>query len=237
MLMHIYLLTQMLGYFFQAKRREQRLREMVHLQAVHETGARLTHDFKNMLQYLLGLISIAELQPAQSKEILQHQLPVLAQRIELILEKLKIPEDKEDAATLVSLDAWWHNLQQRHQYRNLEWVSEGGLNKLQIPQALFDSVVDNLIDNARNKRMRETEIEVTVSLRTQPLRLSVCDNGDEISADMARNLLHTIVKSEDGLGIGLFQAARWAEQSGYQLVLQQNLKGRVCFQLKQKPKG
>lgn len=59
-LLHIHLLTQLLGYFYQAKRREQRLREVTRLQAVYETGARLTHDLKNMLQSLLALTSIAQ---------------------------------------------------------------------------------------------------------------------------------------------------------------------------------
>jgi signal transduction histidine kinase len=232
MLMHMYLLTQMLAYFLQTKRREQRMREMVHLQAVHETGARLTHDFKNMLQYLLGLISIAENQPEQSQQILQHQLPVLAQRIELILEKLKLPEGEADA-NMVPLATWWKNLQQRHQYRNIDWVNENEADTQQIPQALFDSVADNLMDNARNKRLREAEIVVTVSLSADPLIFTVCDNGEKVSGDKVRNVLRTVVDSEDGLGIGLFQAARWAEQSGYKLALQENIRGRVCFQLTQ----
>lgn len=229
-LMHIHLLTQMLAYFYQAKRREQRLREMARLQAVHETGARLTHDLKNMLQSLLALTSIAGQQPAQAQPILQRQLPELAQRIELTLAKLKIPEH-EAAATMIPLASWWNSLQQRHQYRNLEWLCAGELGEKAIPFTLFDSIADNLIENARNKRSREPGITVQVSLRAQPLRLYVCDSGSEIPAAVARQLLQTVVESEDGLGIGLFQATRWAEQSGYRLLLQENVKGRVCFEL------
>ena len=235
MLMHMYLLTQMLAYFLQTKRREQRLREMVHLQAVHETGARLTHDFKNMLQYLLGLISIAENQPEQSLQIMQQQLPVLAQRIELILEKLKVPEGEADAI-LVPLSTWWENLQQRHQYRNIDWINENEADTQPIPQGLFDSVADNLIDNARNKRLRDVDIVVTVSVSGDPLTFTVCDNGAEVSSSMVRNVLRTVVDSEDGLGIGLYQAARWAEQSGYKLALRENKSGRVCFQLTRQPR-
>jgi signal transduction histidine kinase len=88
-----------------------------------------------------------------------------------------------------------------------------------------------LIDNARNKRLREPDITVQVSLRLRPLSLSVCDSGSAIPAEVASRLLHTVVKSEDGFGIGLFQAARWAEQSGFRLLLQENREGRVCFEL------
>jgi signal transduction histidine kinase len=229
-LMHIRLLSQLLANFYQSKRREQRLREMVRLQAVHETGARLTHDLKNMLQSLLALISIAEQRPSQAQPILQHQLPMLVQRIELTLGKLKVPKYEADAA-MMPLSTWWNSLQQRQQYRNLEWLGADGLAERQIPFTLFDSIADNLIDNARTKRLREPGITVHISLRIQPLCLSVCDSGSEIPEKVAGQLLRTVVESEDGLGVGLFQAARWAEQTGYRLLLQENRKGRVCFEL------
>lgn len=230
MLMHIHLLSQMLAFFYQTKRREQRLREMVLLQAVHETGARLTHDLKNMMQYLLALISIAKQQPAQAQQIMQHQLPELAQRIELILGKLKVPQQGMDSS-MVPLADWWDSLQQRHKYRDLQWVCADAVSERLIPLALFDSIADNLIDNARNKRLSEADLTVTVSLRSLPLSLSVCDSGATIPEEVAAKLLHTVVGSENGLGIGLFQAARWAEQSGFRLLLRENSAGRVCFEL------
>ena len=110
-------------------------------------------------------------------------------------------------------------------------MSDVGKGERVVPQALFDSIADNLIDNARNKRLREPEIVVQISLHLQPLRFSVCDDGSEIAAETVHRLLHTVVESEDGFGIGLFQAARWAEQSGYKLQLTDNEKGRVCFEL------
>jgi len=233
--MHIHLLTQMLAFFYQSKRREQRIREMAHLQAVHETGARLTHDLKNMLQSLFALISIAEQQPKQAQPILKIQLPVLAQRIEQTLIKLKVPKDETEAARM-PLSTWWLTLQQRQQYRNLEWLSpenlsDDALNDPQIPFTLFDNIADNLIDNARNKRLREVDIAVQISLSARPLCLTVCDSGSEISELLAKQLLHTVVESDEGFGVGLFQAARWAEQSGYRLQLKENIKGKVCFEL------
>jgi signal transduction histidine kinase len=229
-LMHIHLLSQLLAFFYQSKRREQRLHEMVRLQAVHETGARLTHDLKNMLQSLLALISIAEQRPSQAQPILQAQLPMLVQRIELTLGKLKLPQYEADAAVM-PLSGWWASLQQRQQYRNLEWLTEDGLGDQLIPFALFDSVADNFIDNARNKRSREAEIHVQISLRIKPFCLSVCDSGSEIPQAVAQQLLYTVVESEHGLGVGLFQVAKWAEQSGYRLLLKENRRGRVCFEL------
>ena len=56
---HLYLLGQLLGAFYVAKVREEKLRQASYLQAVHETGARLTHDIKNLLQSLSVLTSMA----------------------------------------------------------------------------------------------------------------------------------------------------------------------------------
>ena len=229
-LMHIHLLCQMLAYFYQSKRREQRLREMARLQAVYETGARLTHDLKNMLQSLLVLISVAEQKPLQAQPILVNQLPVLAKQIELALTKLKVPMQETDAG-MMPLANWWANLQQRQQFRNLDWLCEVDPGEQLVPYALFDNVIDNFIENARNKRVFEVGIAVQVSLRTQPLGVCVCDSGNAIAEVLAAQLLHTVVDSDNGLGIGLFQAARWAEQLGYRLQLQENSLGKVCFEL------
>lgn len=240
--LHIHLLAQVLGHFYQAKRREQRLREIARLQAIYETGSRLTHDLKNMLQSLLTLTSVAQHQADKAQPILQRQLPVLTQRIELILNKLKSPQAED--ATPLPLTAWWENLRQRHQHDGIEFMEHGGLShengeavefskNTEIPAALFDSVADNLIDNACNKRLREPGILVTVALGGKPLSLSVTDTGSAIPSDRARQILSTIVPSEDGLGVGLFQVGRWAEKMGFRLILAANTAGRVRFELRE----
>ncbi len=230
-LVHVHLLTQLLGYFYQAKRREQSLREITRQQTIYETGARLTHDLKNMLQSLFALTSVAQHQSEQAQPILQRQLPVLTQRIELILSKLKMPQAQEDAVEL-PLATWWEGLRQRHPHRDIVWNVPKGLDERLIPAPLFDCVADNLIDNACKKRQREPGIPVTVTLDiAEPLTLSISDGGSAIPKGIASQILNTIVSSEDGLGIGLYQVARWAVQSGYLLELSENHKGRVTFRL------
>ncbi len=229
-LLHVRLLTRLLGHFYQAKRREQSLREITRQQAVYETGARLTHDLKNMLQSLFALTSVAQHQPEKAQPILQRQLPVLTQRIEAVLSKLKAPQAQEEAVKL-PLANWWEGLRQRHQHRNIEWRSGGEIGDRLIPVALFDCVADNLIDNACNKRLREPGIAIAVSLSADPFAFSASDGGSAIPESAARQLLHTVMSSEDGLGVGLYQVARWAAQSGYSLELSENKPGKVTFRL------
>jgi signal transduction histidine kinase len=230
MRLHIQLLIQLLGHFYHAKQRELRLSEIARLQTIYETGSRLTHDLKNMLQSLFALTSVAQHQSEKSQPILQRQLPVLSRRIELLLTKLKYPEREANEPEL-PLTVWWEDIRQRHQHQNIEWLSEGAMGDQVIPVTLFDSIADNLIDNACNKRLREPGIHIRVSLRSSQLVLRIEDDGSAIPDYIARKLLSAVVPSEDGLGIGLYQAARWAAQSGFHLAMSENQTGKVVFEL------
>jgi signal transduction histidine kinase len=231
-LLHVRLLTQLLGHFYQAKRREQSLREITRQQTIYETGARLTHDLKNMLQSLFALTSVAQHQPEKAQPILQRQLPVLTQRIESVLAKLKTPQMQEEVVEL-PLATWWESLRQRHPHRDLLWNAPKALDNRLIPAPLFDCVADNLVDNACKKRQSETGIPISVTLELEPFSLEISDGGSAIPGGIASQLLNTIVPSEDGMGIGLYQVARWAKQSGYRLELSENRKGHVTFRLTQ----
>lgn len=231
-MLHMRLLVQVLGYFYQAKRREQRLREITRQQAIYETGARLTHDLKNMLQSLFALTSIAQSEPARAQPILQQQLPVLSQRIETLLSKLKSPTSETEARE-VELITWWDELCQRYRHREIEWRMAGGSGTvINIPAAMFDCVADNLIENALNKRLREPGLPIVVSLDAESGALSVSDGGSAIPSHYAQRLLRTVMPSEDGLGVGLYQAARWAMQHNYLLQLTENMPGEVTFTLR-----
>jgi signal transduction histidine kinase len=231
LLLHIHLLVQLIGYFYQAKQREQSLRDITRLQAVYETGSRLTHDLKNMLQSLLSLTSIAQSREERSQQLLQQQLPLLTQRIEMTLVKLQQPLLEGETPQL-ALNAWWEAVRLRNQYRGIDWHAPDSLPDRNIPAALFDCITDNLIDNALRKRQSEPGITISVSIQPEPLRLTACDSGSPIAERIAASLLRGAVVSENGLGIGLYQAARWASQMGYRLMLISNQAGKVCFELR-----
>ena len=233
-LLHIHLLTQLIGYFYQAKQREQSLRDITRLQTVYETGSRLTHDLKNMLQSLLSLTALAQSREQRAQQLLEQQLPQLTQRIELILNKLQQPQTQGESAQL-AVTVWWNALRLRNQYQPVVWLEPEQPEQLQnkkISAALFDCVLDNLLDNALKKRQSRPDITITVKIQAEPLRLTVCDSGDPIEKSITANLLRGVVVSENGLGIGLYQSARWAEQLGYHLALISNQAGKVCFELR-----
>jgi signal transduction histidine kinase len=232
LLLHIHVLVQLIGYFYQSKQREQALRDITRLQAVYETGSRLTHDLKNMLQSLLSLTALAQHREGKAQQLLQQQLPLLSQRIEMTLLKLQQPHMENETARL-ALNAWWGALRLRNQHQLIRWREHDGLPGSIIPAALFDCVIDNLIANALRKRQTEPDLVISVEIHSKPVCITVCDSGVAIPESLAVKLLRDVIVSEHGFGIGLYQAARWAKQLDYRLTLISNRAGKVCFEFRE----
>ena len=234
LMMHLKLLTQLLGYFYEAKRREQTLRHNAYTQAIYETGARLTHDVKNLLQSMKNLCAVAESsdpdRAAELQALMQRQLPQITQRLQRTMEKLQAPQQTETGQ--MAANAWWDNFQQRYVNEDIEFRAEQiGSDKV-LPFELFDSVADNLIQNALHKKQLQRNIKLSVHFTCDnPISLTVCDSGTAMKSATARQLFEAPVPSQTGLGIGLYQAARQAQQHGYQLQLESNRDGSVCFKL------
>ncbi|MEN6587352.1 MAG: HAMP domain-containing sensor histidine kinase [Sulfuricella sp.] len=239
MILHIKLLTQLLGYFYQAKQREQEQKYNAYTQAIFETGARLTHDVKNLLQSLKTLCAAVESSdPAQAQALqalMQRQLPQIVQRLQLTLDKLKSPKvNAVEAVERVSAQSWWESLQQRYAQERVEFgaYDMSGGQHIHVPGELFDSAADNLLQNALEKRKVERDLVIRVGFSCEGGgRLTVCDDGSGLDETLVARLLSSPVRSDNGLGIGLYQAGRLARQAGYQLALTSNLPGRVCFEL------
>jgi signal transduction histidine kinase len=233
-LLHLKLLTQMVGHFYEAKRREQVQRQSAYTQAIYETGARLTHDVKNLLQSLRSLCaavdSSSEQQAQGLQALMQRQLPQITQRLNATLDKLRSPQQAD--ATHVGAAVWWEGLVQRHAGRSIHFQMDGAPRDLKLPAELFDSVADNLIENAVNKSAAGAGLQVRVTLSVaRGGTLTVCDNGAPIARSTEVQLFEAPVPSASGLGVGLYHSAKQAAPLGYRLALASNQPGMVCFAL------
>jgi signal transduction histidine kinase len=232
--LHVRLLSQLLGYFYAAKVREQTLREHAYSQAIHDTGARLTHDVKNILQAMKSLLAAAEVSTPEDGdrllELMKRQLPQLAARLSQTVDKLKQPSEQDEGR--VNANDWWQSLRQRYAHDGVYFVPDIVDSTMTLPQDLFDSVADNLLTNALRKRQNEPWIRVEARLEVQPvLALNVTDNGAPAPEHVARNLFQSPVSSDSGLGVGLYQAARQAARQGFKLSLAENQAGKVAMSL------
>ena len=162
--------------------------------------------------------------------LLRRQLPQIADRLKATLDKLQSPQIAD--AESIDAEKWWSHLQDRYAHAAIEWRG-GPLAGQPIPRALFDSVAENLLQNALAKRQREPGLVIAASFDESGL--SVTDSGSPIPSGLLQGLLHEPVASEDGLGIGLYHAARQAAELGYQLSVAENQPGRVAFRLSLAP--
>lgn len=231
---HVDLMVQILAEFHAAKLRSRELEQMGYLRAVHETGARLTHDVKNLLQSLNALCFAAaregEAASPAFRVLLARQLPAITRRLEDTLAKLQHPEPDETEQQ--DLAEWWAGLKRRWAAEGVEFATVQPLARARIPGDLFSGVADNLIRNALAKRNAGAATAVSVTLEhAAGISLAVADTGDPLPDALARSLFRSAVASQSGLGIGLYQSARRARSLGYRLTLAENLPGRVCFRL------
>ncbi|MCB5190263.1 HAMP domain-containing histidine kinase [Methylobacillus arboreus] len=232
---HLKLLTQILGEFHEAKRREEALLQNTYMQAIYETGARLTHDMKNIVQSMSALCSAAEQASDADNErlvaLIRKQLPLLNQRLALTLDKLGAPRNEN--RRMLPLLEWWDNLQQRYTDTRVsfsEAIAEDP--ELKVDSEVWDSVMDNLLQNALAKARHEPEINISAKLAAgNEVFAEVTDSGSAMPEEIAANLFRKRIRSEGGLGIGLYQAGRQAQQAGYQLALVENRPGMVRFRL------
>lgn len=232
---HFNLLVQLLGQFYQARLRAEELRRLSYLSAIHDTGARLTHDVKNLLQSLNTLCyALQEADgpedAARANALLSRQLPVITARLEATLDKLRRPTPAD--GEWMPAPEWLLAMSARFSGQGV--AVEGATDPDQwLPGALYTAVAENLIANALQKRLAEPDL--TIVLRLGGERLSVEDDGSPIPPGVAAGLLREPVASATGLGVGLYQSARLAEAAGYLLALELNRDGCVRFALAPAP--
>jgi signal transduction histidine kinase len=239
LLLHSKLLLSILTFYYRAKLQEQLLLTQAHMQAIYETGSKLTHDVKNILQSTHTMTQIINDNDAQMQEkidVLQKQMPILTQRLNTTLEKLRAPANADNKSQMAagSLLHWWNQLQIRYTGRHIKFSTDIHSDS-EIPVDIFTTVVENLLDNARNKRIREPDLRISVSLSNtgKQLQLSVADSGSAINPKIQQQLFKEVVSSQDGFGIGLYQCYELAANHGFKLTLSDASAGHVCFVLQQ----
>ncbi len=235
MIIHTKLLVHILAFFYISKLRERKLSQRAQLEAIYETGSRLTHDMKNVLQSLSSLIGIINAsdqnQAQQVLDLVKRQLPALSERLSLTLDKLASPQD--ESITMIDINDWWNRLLDRNSGRKIEFINEVSCN-VEVVLEVMDTVADNLLDNARIKRIQEHDIDIRVILMHEGsgFKFVVEDTGWSIPEKIAEHLFKETVDSEHGLGIGLYQSGKQAEKYGYKLYIAKNEQGKVRLEMK-----
>ncbi len=229
---HTILLIRMAYQFYLAKLNQDKMRAQEHFETIHHTGARLTHDIKNILQSIKTSIDIVQVKPDDNKQkpnkLLRQNLDQISRRLESTLDKLKSPEIST-SIKIISLEEWFRRFQSEHSYPWLTVNQDINLNHA-IPCELFDSVISNLISNTQNKK-EVSSVILDITANSEMIVVTVCDNGEQLNPDLENNLFIKPVSTGEGMGIGLYQSAIMARSFNFELELANNEKGKVCFSL------
>ena len=154
LVLHIRLLARLLADYYETKRREQEQRQNAYMHAIYETGSRLTHDVKNLLQSLSSLCSAVETSDERDapavRRLVQRQLPQITQRLQGTLDKLD--RSRRAARETASAADWWREFQQRYAHEGVLFDAPAAARRCELPVELFDSVADNFLQNALAKR-------------------------------------------------------------------------------------
>ena len=230
---HTYLLIRMAYQFYLAKVNQEKIRAQEHFATIHHTGARLTHDIKNILQSIKTSLDILQnsTEPERSQEILQANLNQISRRLENTLNQLKAPQ-LDPAVRQIKCNSWMDQIESQHQSNTRLAFSRDIENNALIPIELFNSVVENLIINALRKTSAD-QVKIRLLSNETILLLSVCDNGEAIPQRIESDLFKQPISSGTGMGIGLYQSSIMASAFNFELDLSQNETGKVCFNLYQ----
>ena len=234
LLLHCNLLVQLIEYLYVSKVNEHELEKQAQIQAIYETGARITHDIKNLLQSMHSMVMIlqADNEEGDSKSlaIMKKQFPYFILRLEQAMHKLQAPPQEEHGQIFIR--DWFLDLKSRYRDSGIKF-SDKIDNNLLIPFELFDSVSENLLENAITKKQNDPSIEIRMYILEQngSITLTVSDTGAAIDKKISEFLFVEPIKSDNGLGIGLLQAAKQATALGYKLQILTNENGNVTFGL------
>jgi len=229
---HTILLTRMAYQFYLSKKNQEKMRADEHFETIHHTGARLTHDIKNILQSIKTSINIVQIKPDENQplpsKLLQQNLNQISNRLESTLEKLKAPE-LSTSYQFVDIEKWLENFKSINSHSSVEYHSDIRVSHA-IPPELFESVINNLLSNALSKTDTKNII-VDVISNLEMIVVTVCDDGKSMDVDVENKLFNQPVSSGQGMGIGLYQSAFMARAFNYELELANNQEGKVCFSL------
>lgn len=234
-----YLLARISGEYCRAKQREEQHRADNLSRAVHEAGARLTHDIKNILH------TVSALAQTDDDALVRRQLPALRERLETTLTKLNTPAAEADIRISPAAE-WWAAAQARYLHQPVHFAAAqhsaagaaaAGAAADGLPALLFDLALDNFISNALIKRQLDSTVTIharLLSIKGQPA-LEVEDSGMAVADAIAPQLFRRPVESATGFGVALYQVQQEAAKHGYTAALAGNASGRVLFQVAATP--
>ena len=163
----------------------------------------------------------------EQQRLLKTNLTQISARLENTLNKLKAP-NLDTRINLVDCNEWMDRLENQYRTNSKINFSRDIESNIPVPIDLFDSVSDNLLNNALRKESAHS-IDIRLLSSNEIILLSICDDGDAIKPEIESDIFNQPVSSGSGMGIGLYQSSIMASAFNFELELSQNETGEGLF--------
>jgi signal transduction histidine kinase len=195
-----------------------RLKEEAQRLTVQEVTATVSHDLKNPLNAIAGLIemlleSAPETMPFEQRALL-HRIDANARQMMNLIANLLDAEliehgrqqfqpTRVDVNGLVRrvVEAQAHQAEVKHIGLVLNLSRQ--LPPAPVDGALIERLVANLLNNALKFTPEDGAVRVSTELRGASVRIEVWDSGPEVPASLRAALFEKYARQEDSPGIGL----------------------------------
>jgi hypothetical protein len=165
----------------------------------------------------------------KQQALLQANLTQISSRLENTLFQQKAPAH-DAQIKLLNANEWMGKLEQQHYLNSHIYFHLEVSNNNSLPVDLFDSAVENLINNATRKPLTR-RVDIRLHFNSDIILLSACDDGSPEESLIEATLFSHPVSSDSDMGIGLYQSTIMARAFNFELELSQNEAGKVCFNL------
>ena len=110
----------------------------------------------------------------EAYQILRKQLPLLTERLQITLDKLSAPT--LETSESIALKSWWQELQSKYAGRDINFTESIHADPT-IPLEVFNTVTENLLENALRYTPVDGCISIKLSHASNQIQVRVADTG------------------------------------------------------------
>lgn len=199
----------------------------VQKQNIEQFSYSLSHDLKNPINNIKGLVEIMDGETKNNPEILKmlsESTENLENKIKSTIESIKRMQDNKREIENLSFDKTFRNVKQSLllliRQNKVEFTINFGVENIKYNPSILDSIFYNLISNSIKYKSpkRDAKIEISTKNEGEYIVLAIKDNGLGFDTNKDKEALFSIFERvhthKKGSGLGLYMIKQMVELNG-----------------------